>query len=141
MFTPQRSRRSANDADAFLLTSLLVTGGRDYCEYLDANGFPIQLTDERSRVIGVKTKDAAMDERRALGFALDFAWGWAGADRVSASDARGTGRWARVWADKRGVDVCAPTGSDPFAVVFPGADERAVKILNDNGAEIFEVGA
>jgi hypothetical protein len=123
------------------MTNLLITGGRDYCEYLDANGFPIQLTDERSRVIGIKTKEAAISERRALGFALDFAFKWSGADRVSASDTLGTGRWARVWAGKRGVDVCSPSGSEPFAVVFPGADERAVKILNDNGCDIFEVSA
>lgn len=139
MLAAKGSRRTSDDVDALLLTALLVTGGRDYCEYLDANGFPLQLTDERSRVIGVKTKDDAMDERRALGFALDFAWSWSGADRVAASDTRGSGRWARVWAGKRGVDVCSPSGSEPFAVVFPGADERAVKMLNDNGAEIFEV--
>lgn len=122
------------------MTPILITGGRDYCEYLDANGFPIQILDSQSRVIGVKTKDAAMDERRALGFALDFSWSWSGADRVSASDTRGTGRWSRVWADKRGVSVVAPNGSEPFAVVFPGADIRAIKRLKDNECEIFEVG-
>lgn len=123
------------------MTTLLITGGRDYCEYLDANGFPLQILDSRGHVTGVKTKEDAMDERRALGFALDFAWGWSGADRISASYTRGTGRWARVWAEKRGVEVCLPSGSEPFAVVFPGADERAVKILNDNECEIFEVSA
>lgn len=123
------------------MTTLLITGGRDYCEYLDVNGFPIQILDSRGKAISIKTKDQAMNERRTLGFALDFAWGWSGADRVSASDARGSGRWSRLWADKRGVSVVAPTGSEPFAVVFPGADERAVKMLNDNGAEIFEVSA
>lgn len=123
------------------MTALLVTGGRDYCEYQDANGFPIQLTDDRSRVIGIKTRDQAMDERRALGFALDFAFKWSEAYRISASDARGTGRWARVWADKRNVTVDMPTGAEPFAVAFACADPRAIQRLKDNDCQIFEVKA
>lgn len=122
------------------MKTLLITGGRDYCEYLDANGFPIQVLDGRGKAIGIKTKDQAMDERRALGFALDFAFKWSEADRIAAADARGTGRWARVWADKRNVTVDTPTGAEPFAVAFACADPRAIKRLKDKDCQIFEVG-
>lgn len=146
------------------VTALLVTGGRDYCEHLDANGFPIQLTDERSRVVGVKTKEAAMDERRALGFALDFAWKWSGAIMLVHGGARGADRWAGIWADKRGyrcevveadwkrhgrgagpirdqlmLDKYAPS----HAVSFPGGRGTAdmVKRLREAEVDIFEVKA
>lgn len=146
------------------MTTLLITGGRDYCEYLDANGFPIQLTDGRGKAIGIKTKDQAMGERRALGFALDFAWSWAKPTMLVHGGARGADRWAGIWAERRGykcavelaywkrhgkgagpvrnqlmLDKYAPT----HAVAFPGGRGTADMVvrLREAGVEIFEVKA
>lgn len=146
------------------MTTLLITGGRDYCEYLDVNGFPLQILDSRGRATGVKTKEAAMDERRALGFALDFAWGWSKPTMLVHGGARGADRWAGIWADKRGYK-CEVVHADwkrhgkgagpirnqamldkykpSYAVQFPGGRGTADMVyrLNEAGIEIFEVKA
>lgn len=64
------------------MTILLVTGSRTFCE----------ATPE-------KTRDEYMAERVALGFALD----WIRPTKIIHGGAKGADRWAKIWADKRGV--------------------------------------
>lgn len=73
---------------------LLITGGRDFCEVRDGADH--------------------MTERRALGFALDFI----APSSVIVGDATGADRWAKIWADKRGVPLSS--ACPDAAVVFPG---------------------
>lgn len=61
---------------------VLITGGRDFCEVRDGVDY--------------------MDERRALGFALDFV---NPSEIIVSKSETGTSRWARIWADKRGVNA------------------------------------
>jgi YspA, cpYpsA-related SLOG family len=65
---------------------LLVTGGRDFCEAVTSSGEP-------------RDRDLYMNERRALGYALDFLKPSA----VIVGDATGADRWAKIWCDKRSV--------------------------------------
>jgi hypothetical protein len=59
---------------------LLVTGGRDFCEARDGADH--------------------MNERRALGWALDYIK----PDRVMHGDCpTGADRWAQIWCERRGV--------------------------------------
>jgi hypothetical protein len=67
------------------VTVLLVTGGRSFCE-------PTQDGTDRDR-------DLYMDERRALGFALDYIK----PSSIIVGDADGADRWAAIWAERRGV--------------------------------------
>lgn len=68
------------------MTTLLITGGRDFCESVTTAGI------ERDR-------ETYMAERVALGFALDMI----GPSKVYVGDADGTDRWAIIWCDRRGV--------------------------------------
>lgn len=63
---------------------LLVTGGRDFCESHTAAGEP---------------RDGFMDERRALGFVLDYI----NPASVIVGDASGADRWAKIWCGRRSV--------------------------------------
>jgi len=76
---------------------LLITGSRTFCE----------ATPGRER-------DEYMAERVALGFALDMI----GPASIVAAGDMGATRWARIWAERRGVDVTA--GMADSAIVFPG---------------------
>lgn len=76
---------------------LLITGSRTFCE---------ATTD--------KPREVYMAERVALGFALDFI----SPSSVIAEGDHGAGRWARIWAERRGVDVTA--GRADECVRFPG---------------------
>lgn len=80
---------------------LLITGGRDFCESVTTAGIP-------------RERDIYMSERVALGFALDYI----APSSVIVGDATGADRWAKIWADKRGVPLS--TGRPDYAVVFPG---------------------
>ena len=64
----------------------MVTGGRDFCESVTSKGEP-------------RDRDLYMDERWALGFALDYI----SPSGVIVGDASGADRWAKIWCDKRGV--------------------------------------
>lgn len=123
---------------------LLVTGGRDFCEAVTTSGSP-------------RDRDLYMDERRALGFALDMI----GPSSVIVGDATGADRWARIWCEKRGVSYSEFTadwtklgitagpernqrmvdaGPD-YAVRFPGGRGTAdcAKRCALAGVEIFSV--
>lgn len=92
---------------------LLVTGGRDFCESVTSDGQP-------------RDRDAFMPERVALGWSLDYIK----PDGVIVGDATGADRWAKIWADKRGVPLS--TARPDYAVVFPGGRVP-------NGLEFYEV--
>lgn len=79
---------------------LLITGGRTFCE----------STPDKSR-------EDYMAERVALGFALD----WIKPDAVVTDGREGAGRWASIWAERRGVrcDIGMAITADA-AIVFPG---------------------
>lgn len=68
------------------MTVLLITGGRDFCESVTSKGEP-------------RDRDLYMDERRALGFALDYI----SPSGVIVGDASGADRWAKIWCERRGV--------------------------------------
>lgn len=67
---------------------LIVTGGRTFCETHDVTGKEIKPLSE------------ALDERRALAWALDTI----GPVCVINGGAHGADRWVKIWADKRGVE-------------------------------------
>ena len=74
---------------------LLITGSRTFCEAAPD-----------------KPRDDYMAERMALGFALDMI----GPTAIVAPGDTGATRWARIWAERRGVDVTA--GRADATVVF-----------------------
>ena len=76
------------------MSVLLITGGRTFCEKRPGADH--------------------MSERIALGFALDYI----APSSVIVGDADGADRWAKIWADKRGVSLS--TERPDYAVVFPG---------------------
>lgn len=84
----------------------LITGSHDFCEQRDGADH--------------------MDERRALAFALDFVQP---SEVVIGSTDKGTARWARIWADKRGVTVTV------------AADFKAALVLKPEYAVCFGIGA
>lgn len=116
---------------------VLITGGRDFCEVRDGADH--------------------MDERRALGFALDFV----NPSSVVVGDATGADRWAKIWCDRRGIPYkvhCADwnkhqkragpirnqtmvDAQPDYAVVFPGG--RGTKDCHDRcreaGIDCYEV--
>ncbi len=79
---------------------LLITGGRTFCEATDG-----------------KSRDDYMAERVALGFALD----WIKPSSVIVDGMHGAGRWAEIWAKRRGVrcEIGMSITADD-AIVFPG---------------------
>lgn len=79
---------------------LLITGGRTFCEAIDG-----------------KLREDYMAERVALGFTLD----WIGPTSVVVDGMSGAGRWASIWAERRGVrcDVGMAITADA-AICFPG---------------------
>lgn len=85
---------------------VLITGGRDFCEVRDGADH--------------------MDERRALGFALDFV---KPSEIIVNTTETGAARWARIWADKRNVStITAP-------------DFKGAVALNPDYAVCFKIGA
>lgn len=80
---------------------LLVTGGRDFCESVTSEGQP-------------RDRDLYMPERVALGWSLDALK----PSGLIVGDATGADRWAKIWADKRGVPLS--TASPDYAIMFPG---------------------
>lgn len=97
----------------------LITGSHEFCEQRDGADH--------------------MDERRALAFALDFVQP---SEVVIGSTDKGTARWARIWADKRGVTVtvagdfkAALALKPEYAVCFGiGADH-----CRKHGIDVYEV--
>lgn len=79
---------------------LLITGGRAFCEA--AQGKP---------------REQFMAERVALGFTLD----WIGPNSVIVDGMPGAGRWAAIWAERRGArcDIGMSITADA-AICFPG---------------------
>lgn len=79
---------------------LLITGSRDFCEAVEG-----------------KSRDDYMAERVALGFALDMI----GPSAVVTDGNQGAGRWAAIWADRRGFrcDIGMEITADE-CVCFPG---------------------
>lgn len=81
-----------------------------------------------------------MDERRALGFALDFVQP---SEVVIGSGETGTPRWSRIWADKRNVTV---TVADDFKSALAMQPEYAVcfgtgaEHCRARGIDCYEVG-
>lgn len=73
---------------------LLVTGAKGFCE--------------------VRPGMDHMHERRSLGWTLDFIK----PDAVISDGEPGAGRWARIWAEKRGIDVTA--GRPDYCLSFDG---------------------
>ena len=105
------------------MTVLLVTGGRSFCE-------PTQDGVARDR-------DLYMDERRALGFALDYIK----PSSIIVGDADGADRWAAIWAERRGVPCRVFKAGDrrptPDAgLSFPGG---FVRDLERAGIPVYEV--
>lgn len=84
---------------------LLITGSRTFCE----------ATPDKSR-------DEYMAERVALGFALDMI----GPSAIVTDSNPGAGRWASIWADRRGVrcDIGMAMTADA-AIIFPGGHTPA----------------
>lgn len=97
----------------------LITGSHDFCEQRDGADH--------------------IDERRALAFALDFVQP---SEVIIGNTDKGTARWARIWADKRGVIVrtCANFNEalalkPEYAVCFGiGADH-----CRKHGIDVYEV--
>lgn len=85
---------------------VLITGGRDFCEVRDGEDH--------------------MNERRALGFALDFI---KPKEIIVNTAETGASRWTRIWAKKRNVSTI--TASD-----FNGA-----VALKPDYAVCFKIGA
>lgn len=88
---------------------LLITGSRTFCE-----------------AIPDKPREQFMAERVALGFALD----WIKPDAIIAEGDHGATRWARIWAERRSVDVAA--GRADSALRFDG-------VGSIGGLPVFEV--
>lgn len=116
----------------------LITGGREFCEQREGADH--------------------MDERRALGFALDFV---KPTSVIVGCCPTGADRWAKIWCDRRGIpykeyradwdkhqkragpirnQTMVDAGPD-YAVVFPGG--RGTKDCHDRckqaGIDCYEV--
>lgn len=100
------------------MTVLLVTAGRDFCEAVTTKGEP-------------RDRDLYMDERRSLGFALDFI----APARVIVGDAPGGDRWTVIWCEKRGVEFTRVTADwDKLGKrAGPERNQRMVDMRPDAG--------
>lgn len=94
------------------MTVLLVTGSRTFCE----------ATPDKSR-------EDYMDERRALGFALD----WIKPTKIIHGGAKGADRWAGIWADKRGVECHVEYATGEWPAAGPRRNQRMVDMGPDMG--------
>lgn len=126
---------------------LLVTGGRQFCESHDIAGNALD-----------KHRDRIMDERRALGLALDAL----NPTTVVTGGQRGADAWAAIWARKRGVDLIeepadwkahGPSAGPirnqamitkyrpDYGVAFPGAAGTAncVSLMRRAGIDVYEI--
>lgn len=98
------------------MTTLLVTAGRDFCEAVTTKGEP-------------RDRDLYMDERRALGFALD----WINPSRVIVGDASGGDRWAVIWCERRGIPFHVERATGPWPAAGPKRNQRMVDMRPDAG--------
>jgi len=124
------------------VTTLLITGSRDFCESVTTTGEP-------------RPRDTYMAERESLGFTLDYI----APSSVIVGDSSGADRWAVIWCERRGIPFtvyradwtthqkrAGPVRNQTMvdqrpdqAVAFPGDDDDCVQRCEAARVPVFRV--
>lgn len=93
---------------------VMVIGGEYFCEVRDGGDH--------------------MGERMTLGFALDTV---APTAILPLANTPGTAKWARIWADRRGVAVLETMARPDAVVAFDGASAPLIERAESAGIPVY----